>query len=257
MKQIVILFECILLFPSYDTTFFDCCFMLKFPELCETLCNSHANLFSLQPAISSPTYATPSFPFTPTTTTQIYQINSLSEPISPVYAMQQLPPHHASHPSQQPYLPPLSQHGRLPAQQSNVRAQSSSSVLPYKQQRPNFAKEENIKDKEVADLLDAIEEFHNQTLQIQEPIKPIPISSLITIGDSECNDNKLKIIMLENIGKDLNATKKMIQLAAEAQFDGHFNVICSKDDFSFLTNTELFCQATKGDISCYAYRLYL
>ncbi|VDO20748.1 unnamed protein product [Brugia timori] len=282
MKQIVILFECILLFPSYDTTFFDCCFMLKFPELCETLCNSHANLFSLQPAISSPTYATPPFPFTPTTTAQIYQINSLSEPISPVYAMQQLPPHYASQPLQQPYLPPLSQHGRLPAQQSNVRAQSSSSVLPYKQQRPNFAqqtvrqtrkksksgssarnrshftqKEENIKDKEVADLLDAIEEFHNQTLQIQEPIKPIPISSLITIGDSECNDNKLKIIMLENIGKDLNATKKMIQLAAEAQFDGHFNVICSKDDFSFLTNTELFCQATKGDISCYAYRLYL
>ncbi len=49
----------------------------------------------------------------------------------------------------------------------------------------------------MADLLDAIEEFHNQTLQIQEPIKPIPISSLITIGDSECNDNKLKIIMLE------------------------------------------------------------
>ncbi|EJW84929.1 hypothetical protein WUBG_04161 [Wuchereria bancrofti] len=292
MKQIVILFKCILLIPSYDTIFFDCCFMLKFPELCETLCNNHANLFSLQPTISSTIYATPPFPFPPTTTAQIYQINSLSEPISSVYAMQQLPPHYASQPLQQPYIPPMSlqvmpqsQYGRLPAQQSiplNVRAQSSSSVLPYKEQRPNFAqqtikqsrkkskfgssarnrlhfaqKEESIKDEEVADFLDAIEEFHNQTLQIHESMKSIPVSSLIITGDSGCNDNKLEIIMLENIGKDLNTTKKKIQLAAEAQFDGHFNVICSKDDFSFLTNTELFCQATKDDISCYAYRLYL
>lgn len=64
-------------------------------------------------------------------------------------------------------------------------------------------------------------------------------------------------MLLQNIGKDLNKTKKLIQLAAEAQFGGHFNVICSMNDFSFLTNTELFCQATKGDVSCYAYRLLL
>uniref|UniRef100_A0A915Q5T6 Ground-like domain-containing protein n=1 Tax=Setaria digitata TaxID=48799 RepID=A0A915Q5T6_9BILA len=116
-------------------------------------------------------------------------------------------------------------------------------------------KTRNMNDKEVADLLDAIEEFRNQTLQIHESTKPVPISSLVITDDSECNSNVLKTILFENIGKDLNATKRLIQIVAESQFGGHFNVICSKNDFSFLTNTELFCQATKGDVSCYAYRL--
>lgn len=62
---------------------------------------------------------------------------------------------------------------------------------------------------------------------------------------------------LQNIGEDLNSSKKMIQLAAEKQFGGHFNIICSKNELSFLISAKLFCQATKGDVSCYAYRLPL
>lgn len=49
-------------------------------------------------------------------------------------------------------------------------------------------------DEEVADLLNAIEEFHNRTLQVDESTKPIPF---IVNANSECNNGKLKIIMLE------------------------------------------------------------
>ncbi|VDN54424.1 unnamed protein product [Dracunculus medinensis] len=52
----------------------------------------------------------------------------------------------------------------------------------------------------------------------------------------------------------MNIAKRQIQLAAEAQFGGFFDVICSRGDFSYLSNTELFCQETSKDISCYAYR---
>ncbi|VDM52561.1 unnamed protein product [Angiostrongylus costaricensis] len=60
--------------------------------------------------------------------------------------------------------------------------------------------------------------------------------------------------MLDNIEANLNNSKRLIQLAAEAQFGGQFDVICANADFSYVTNTELFCQETKGDVSCYAYR---
>ncbi|VDO46307.1 unnamed protein product, partial [Haemonchus placei] len=58
----------------------------------------------------------------------------------------------------------------------------------------------------------------------------------------------------QNIDENLNSSKRLIQLAAEAQFGGRFDVICANGDFSYVTNTELFCQETKGDVSCYTYR---
>ncbi|VDM40256.1 unnamed protein product [Toxocara canis] len=59
---------------------------------------------------------------------------------------------------------------------------------------------------------------------------------------------------MKNISEDLNLSKRRIQLAAEALFGGQFDVICATNDFSYVTNTELYCQETKGDVSCYAYR---
>lgn len=61
-------------------------------------------------------------------------------------------------------------------------------------------------------------------------------------------------VVLQNIDGNLNTSKRLIQLAAEEQFGGQFDVICASNDFSYVTNTELFCQETKDDISCYAYR---
>uniref|UniRef100_A0A914RRI0 Ground-like domain-containing protein n=1 Tax=Parascaris equorum TaxID=6256 RepID=A0A914RRI0_PAREQ len=60
-----------------------------------------------------------------------------------------------------------------------------------------------------------------------------------------------------NIDGNLNTSKRLIQLAAEAQFGGQFDVICASNDFSYLpplilkkkkelwTKTEFICRDNK------------
>ncbi|PIO71741.1 ground-like domain protein [Teladorsagia circumcincta] len=91
-------------------------------------------------------------------------------------------------------------------------------------------------------LADAVEE------------RVVDIATLNLTDDPLCNSEDLRKLMLDNIDENLNSSKRLIQLAAEAQFGGRFDVICANGDFSYVTNTELFCQETKGDISCYTYR---
>ncbi|EPB73748.1 ground-like domain protein [Ancylostoma ceylanicum] len=84
--------------------------------------------------------------------------------------------------------------------------------------------------------------------------KMVDIANLKLTDDPLCNSEELRKLMLDNIDENLNSSKRLIQLAAEAQFGGRFDVICANGDFSYVTNTELFCQETKGDVSCYTYR---
>ncbi|KAF8382817.1 grl-7 [Pristionchus pacificus] len=84
--------------------------------------------------------------------------------------------------------------------------------------------------------------------------KPVDVSTLKLTDDPLCNSEDLRALMLENIDDNLNSSKRLIQLAAEAQYGGRFDVICANGDFSYVTNTELFCQESKGDVSCYTYR---
>ncbi|GMS80301.1 hypothetical protein PENTCL1PPCAC_2476 [Pristionchus entomophagus] len=84
--------------------------------------------------------------------------------------------------------------------------------------------------------------------------KAVDVSTLKLTDDPLCNSEDLRALMLENIDDNLNSSKRLIQLAAEAQYGGRFDVICANGDFSYVTNTELFCQESKGDVSCYTYR---
>uniref|UniRef100_A0A7E4ZYY3 Ground-like domain-containing protein n=1 Tax=Panagrellus redivivus TaxID=6233 RepID=A0A7E4ZYY3_PANRE len=87
-----------------------------------------------------------------------------------------------------------------------------------------------------------------------EVAESIDIKKLKLTNDPECNSEELRTIIVDNIDEDLNSSKRLIQLAAEAKFGGRFDVICSTNDFSYVTNTEIFCQHTKNSVSCYAYR---
>ncbi|KAL6744443.1 hypothetical protein Aduo_017377 [Ancylostoma duodenale] len=84
--------------------------------------------------------------------------------------------------------------------------------------------------------------------------KMVDVADLKLTDDPLCNSEDLRKLMLDNMDSNLNSSKRLIQLAAEAQFGGRFDVICANGDFSYVTNTELFCQETKGDVSCYTYR---
>jgi len=85
-------------------------------------------------------------------------------------------------------------------------------------------------------------------------IEPIDVKLLNLTNDNDCNSEDLRKIINQNMNDDLNASKRVIQLASEAKFGGRFDVICSHFDFSYITNTELWCQETKETVSCYAYR---
>jgi len=77
-----------------------------------------------------------------------------------------------------------------------------------------------------------------------------------TIADdaTKCNSEQLRKIIQENISVDTAEAKLAILKAVESQLNGKFNVICARGDFSYITNTQLYCQDSSGDVSCYVFR---
>uniref|UniRef100_A0A0N4ZH67 Ground-like domain-containing protein n=1 Tax=Parastrongyloides trichosuri TaxID=131310 RepID=A0A0N4ZH67_PARTI len=71
--------------------------------------------------------------------------------------------------------------------------------------------------------------------------------------DNKCNNEDLRIIMLDNMTNDIKETKNIILRNVEEHFNLSFNIICAHGDFSFLTTTRLYCLVTKLDFNCYTY----
>ncbi|VDN25854.1 unnamed protein product [Gongylonema pulchrum] len=73
---------------------------------------------------------------------------------------------------------------------------------------------------------------------------------------SSISEHALRILLvnLQNMVDDPTITKRAIQRAAEEKLAKKFNVICSKQDFSYVAYTDNFCQLSNQDITCYAFR---
>ncbi|VDM77505.1 unnamed protein product [Strongylus vulgaris] len=72
--------------------------------------------------------------------------------------------------------------------------------------------------------------------------------------DAKCNSEELRSIIIESIDRVTSMSKRRIQIEAEKRLGGRYNVICARGDFSYITNTEEFCQQTVGDVTCYAFK---
>lgn len=72
--------------------------------------------------------------------------------------------------------------------------------------------------------------------------------------DPTCNNEKLRKVIQENIKDDPTTSKRDIQTAAEEKLFAKINVICARSDFSYVAYTDTYCQASSGDITCYAFR---
>ncbi|ULT89163.1 hypothetical protein L3Y34_007968 [Caenorhabditis briggsae] len=68
-----------------------------------------------------------------------------------------------------------------------------------------------------------------------------------------CNDEKLRKLIKDNIKKDAKSSKREIQKAANKEFGGHFNVICSPCEFSFVVASQKYCDGFKDDVACFAF----
>ncbi|CAD6193389.1 unnamed protein product [Caenorhabditis auriculariae] len=70
---------------------------------------------------------------------------------------------------------------------------------------------------------------------------------------SNCNDKKLGELIEKNIKKDAKASKRAIQKAAAEEFGGQFNVVCSPCEFTFVVNSQKFCDGFKNEVACFAF----
>ncbi|XGW06203.1 hypothetical protein V3C99_016484, partial [Haemonchus contortus] len=70
---------------------------------------------------------------------------------------------------------------------------------------------------------------------------------------TNCNDPKLKQIILENIQKDAPTSKRAIQKAAELEFGGTFDVVCSPCEFSFVISSQKYCDGIKDEVACFVF----
>ncbi|VDM48892.1 unnamed protein product [Toxocara canis] len=72
---------------------------------------------------------------------------------------------------------------------------------------------------------------------------------------NNCNELELKRIIEQNIDvNDASVSKRRIQKVTESRFEGTFDVVCSRSEFSYLINSDTFCEGGKGEIACLVFR---
>ncbi|VDM21648.1 unnamed protein product [Wuchereria bancrofti] len=99
------------------------------------------------------------------------------------------------------------------------------------------------------------------------PIIPSPQLDLLTAGGnvkfSNIQNLRLPTIkpplvkkpLAQNMKRDPSRSKRAVQRAAEQKFSAHFNVICSKGDFSYVTHSIEYCEVSNRGTTCYAFRI--
>ncbi|GMR59880.1 hypothetical protein PMAYCL1PPCAC_30075 [Pristionchus mayeri] len=60
--------------------------------------------------------------------------------------------------------------------------------------------------------------------------------------------------MLENMNESSASSKRGINIVAEAEFGTSIDVICSRGHFSYVFSSNLYCEASKGHVTCIAFR---
>uniref|UniRef100_A0A0N5CDH8 Ground-like domain-containing protein n=1 Tax=Strongyloides papillosus TaxID=174720 RepID=A0A0N5CDH8_STREA len=114
---------------------------------------------------------------------------------------------------------------------------------------------DNILQQEQRDSLSKGKVFTEKTSMDTVNKKKKAIHKQKTQFKSLCNNSKLARIMAESIVSDISISKLLISDAiAIAYKNTKANVICASGDFSYsiLVQKE-YCEATKGNVTCFAY----
>ncbi|KAI6199491.1 Ground-like domain protein [Aphelenchoides besseyi] len=77
--------------------------------------------------------------------------------------------------------------------------------------------------------------------------------SVNTTEDEKCNNEVMKKLLLELISEKPAESKRQIQKAIAAELGGRVDVVCSSQVFSYLVNTEKFCEVESKGVTCLAY----
>lgn len=73
--------------------------------------------------------------------------------------------------------------------------------------------------------------------------------------NNTCNSIKLANVMMRAIVDDVSVSKRMIQHATKSAFDGaKFDVFCAIGEFSYSIHSRKYCEVTKQEVTCFAFR---
>lgn len=83
-------------------------------------------------------------------------------------------------------------------------------------------------------------------------------------GGAVCNNRKLAKVMLSAMVDDVSISKRLVRKATELAFPavggdkrgsrkGKFDVLCAVSDFSYSIYAQQYCEATRGNVTCFAF----
>ncbi|TKR69385.1 hypothetical protein L596_021553 [Steinernema carpocapsae] len=84
--------------------------------------------------------------------------------------------------------------------------------------------------------------------------KHVSSKEIASASDPKCSSDKLRAILKKNMVENLSIAKRLIQKAAEEKFGGQFNVICSREDFTYVSRSSQFCLHEHKGHLCYAFQ---
>ncbi|KAI1719399.1 ground-like domain-containing protein [Ditylenchus destructor] len=69
-----------------------------------------------------------------------------------------------------------------------------------------------------------------------------------------CNNHKLAKVMVKAMVNDVSISKRLVRRATEMSFNGKkFDVLCAIGDFSYSIYAVEYCEATRGNVTCFAF----
>uniref|UniRef100_A0A914HFS9 Ground-like domain-containing protein n=1 Tax=Globodera rostochiensis TaxID=31243 RepID=A0A914HFS9_GLORO len=69
-----------------------------------------------------------------------------------------------------------------------------------------------------------------------------------------CNSERMRKLIIENIHAKPSIAKRQIQSKVAAEINGKIDVICAKHAFSYIVNSELFCEAERYGVICLCFK---
>ncbi|OZC12069.1 ground-like domain protein [Onchocerca flexuosa] len=88
-------------------------------------------------------------------------------------------------------------------------------------------------------------------IHLSEPTKSRPHLSR---SDTKCNNAAMRKVISQNIHSNPATAKRLTQLAVRDKFSGFIDAICSNQPFSYVINSDLYCEVQKFNVTCLVFR---
>ncbi|KAL3120404.1 hypothetical protein niasHT_005725 [Heterodera trifolii] len=69
-----------------------------------------------------------------------------------------------------------------------------------------------------------------------------------------CNSERIRQLIIENIHSKPSVAKRQIQSKVAEEINGKIDVICARHAFSYIVNSELFCEAEHNGVICLCFK---